>query len=180
VNEFRPFAKIPRLNRECIITEKIDGTNACICITETGAFLVGSRNRWIRPDDDNYGFAAWAYERREDLTADLGVGTHFGEWWGRGIQRSYGLKERRFSLFNNSRWGGDNPIPRHCHVVPVLFKGNFCTEEARAALRILKGLGSWAAPGHMTPEGIIIYHTAANSYFKATILKDDERKGESK
>ena len=26
--EFKPFEKIARLNRECVITEKIDGTNA--------------------------------------------------------------------------------------------------------------------------------------------------------
>lgn len=32
--EFKPFPKMPRLSRECIITEKIDGTNASILITE--------------------------------------------------------------------------------------------------------------------------------------------------
>ena len=36
---FTPFQKIPRLSREMIITEKIDGTNSCICITEDGEFL---------------------------------------------------------------------------------------------------------------------------------------------
>ena len=38
--EFIKFEKIARLNREIIITEKIDGTNAQICITEDGEFLV--------------------------------------------------------------------------------------------------------------------------------------------
>lgn len=179
MTEFRPFQKIPRLNRDCVITEKIDGTNGCICITEHGDFRVGSRNRWITPFDDNYGFADWAYQHAGDLIADLGVGTHFGEWWGKGIQRSYGLKERRFSLFNTSRWGGDNPTPRHCHVVPVLYRGPFLTSVTSECLERLKVLGSAAAPGHMTPEGIIVYHIAANAYFKATIHKDEERKGQS-
>jgi hypothetical protein len=32
--EFTPFDKTPRLNRECAVTEKIDGTNAQISIGE--------------------------------------------------------------------------------------------------------------------------------------------------
>ena len=32
-------------------------------------------------------------------------GRHFGEWWGSGIQRGYGLDEKTFSLFNAYRWG---------------------------------------------------------------------------
>lgn len=39
--EFKGFPKMARLSRECIITEKIDGTNAQICITEDGQFLSG-------------------------------------------------------------------------------------------------------------------------------------------
>ena len=106
IPEFRPFPKIPRLSREIIITEKIDGTNASITITEDGQFLTGSRNRWITPEDDNFGFSAWAHANK-DVLMGLGVGTHFGEWWGHGIQRGYGLPKgrRRFSLFNVGRWG---------------------------------------------------------------------------
>jgi hypothetical protein len=95
--EFREFPKMARLSREIIITEKIDGTNAQIFIGEDGEFLCGSRTRWITPENDNYGFAKWAYERKDDLIRDLGPGRHFGEWWGQGIQRGYGLKEKRFS-----------------------------------------------------------------------------------
>lgn len=32
--EFKPFPKMARLKRQCLITEKIDGTNAQIFITE--------------------------------------------------------------------------------------------------------------------------------------------------
>ena len=41
--DFAGFPKIARLNRQVIVTEKIDGTNAQIRITEDGQFLVGSR-----------------------------------------------------------------------------------------------------------------------------------------
>jgi len=78
--EFKEFPKIARLSRECVVTEKLDGTNAQIYIGEDGEFLVGSRTRWITPDDDNYGFARWAYERKDELMK-LGKGQHFGEWW---------------------------------------------------------------------------------------------------
>ena len=36
--EYRPFTKIARLSREMVITEKIDGTNACVYIGEDGEF----------------------------------------------------------------------------------------------------------------------------------------------
>jgi hypothetical protein len=43
MKEFVEFKKIPRLSRECVVTEKIDGTNGVIYIGEGGEFLVGSR-----------------------------------------------------------------------------------------------------------------------------------------
>ena len=61
---FVAFPKIARLSRECEITEKLDGTNASITITEDGQFLTASRTRWITPADDHYGFARWAREHR--------------------------------------------------------------------------------------------------------------------
>jgi hypothetical protein len=182
--EFESFPKMPRLNREIIITEKIDGTNAQIHITEDGQFLVGSRNKYITPENDNAGFARWAYENKDELMK-LGYGRHFGEWWGAGIQRRYGLSEKRFSLFNTTRWADPSVRPACCHIVPELYRGpltrevsddyTFCVEEP-AWLRVLSELnisGSKAAPGFMDPEGIIVYHTAAGISFKVT-LEDDE------
>jgi len=55
---FQPWPKTPRLNRDCIVTEKIDGTNSAIVIDEVGDVYAQSRNRLITPGDDNYGFAA--------------------------------------------------------------------------------------------------------------------------
>jgi RNA ligase len=174
MTDFVEFPKIARLSRLCVITEKLDGTNASITITENGEFLCGSRTRWITPDDDNYGFARWAHENKKALM-ELGPGSHFGEWWGQGIQRKYGIDEKRFSLFNTSRWCDERP--ECCHVVPVLFQGIFSSLQVDAALEQLSATGSCAAPGFMKPEGVIVYHVAANLYFKKTLERDDEWKG---
>ncbi len=157
MTKFKPMSKIGRLSRTCTVTEKIDGTNASIYIGEDGEFLTGSRTRWITPTDDNYGFSRWAHANKEELLR-LGPGHHFGEWWGLGIQRNYGLKEKRFSLFNTGRWTTEN-VPKYCYIVPVLYEG------------------SQAAPGFMKPEGIVVYHHATKTLFKKTIEKDEQPKG---
>lgn len=171
---FTEFKKIPRLSRECVITEKIDGTNASICITEDGQFLIGSRTRWITPENDNMGFARWAIENKDELLK-LGIGHHFGEWFGSKIQRTYGLKEKRFYLFNTGKWNNENK-PTCCGVVPVLYQGIFDTTIATKWIETLAANGSVAVPGFMKPEGIVIYHAAGNLYFKKTIEKDESPK----
>ena len=161
-----------RLSREIIVTEKIDGTNAQVCIGVNGEFFVGSRTRWITPEDDNFGFAKWAYENKDQLLK-LGPGRHFGEWWGRGIQRRYGLDDRRFSLFNTTRWGSPEDRPRCCDVVPVLYRGEFSEDAILGTLDQLREYGSFAAEGFMNPEGVVVFHVAAGICFKKTIHKDE-------
>jgi hypothetical protein len=169
--EFQDFPKMPRLSREVIVTEKIDGTNAQVCVSDDGLeIMAGSRTRWITPDDDNYGFAAWVRDNRDELLT-LGPGRHFGEWWGQGIQRKYGLTEKRFSLFNVSRWQDSRPAC--CHVVPVLYRGIFETDAIQDRLNHLEEFGSVAAPGFMKPEGVVIFHIAGNVGFKKTLEKDE-------
>lgn len=174
-HKFVGFPKLSRLSRNMVITEKLDGTNAQIYITEDDQFLVGSRKRWITPGDDNFGFARWAYEHEEELRHGLGYGQHFGEWWGLGIQRGYGIEEKRFSLFNTGRWNQDTK-PDCCHIVPILYEGQFCTEEVDEALLTLHTYGSLAAPGFMNPEGVVVYHAASNQMFKKTLDHNDEHK----
>ncbi len=190
--EFEEFQKIARLKRECFISEKIDGTNAQIHIVphaesagaepidinDSFAMFAGSRSRYITVKDDNYGFAKWAQAHADELWS-LGEGRHYGEWWGSGVQRGYGLPqgEKRFSLFNAWRWNDGNPNrPACCHVVPNLYTGPFSTDATSAALDRLRTLGSAAAPGFMRPEGIVIYLAAARTYFKQTLERDDEPK----
>lgn len=178
MKEFEPFPKIARLSRVCTVTEKIDGTNACIEITDDGQFLTASRTQWIYPEKnkDNFGFSAWAHENKDELMK-LGVGKHFGEWWGAGIQRGYGLPEKRWSLFNTKKWSDPLLRPNCCHVVPVLYEGNFDTFLIDGLIETMRQQGSVASKGFMRPEGIIVYHSAANMYFKKTLDKDDEWKG---
>ena len=197
--EFEGFPKIARLSRECTISEKLDGSNIQVVVGDDGQFLVGSRNRWITPEEDNYGFAKWAYENKEELMK-LGVGRHFGEWVGSGINRKYGLinGEKRFYLFNTIKWClyGTEPqriptndpriekyqevAPKCCYIVPVLYRGIFTTQAVEDALLELKTNGSKAVPGFTNPEGVVVYHIAGNIYFKKTIEKDESYKGEIK
>jgi hypothetical protein len=177
---FEAFLKIPRLSRQCVVTEKIDGINGQIYIGGDGEFLVGSRTRWITPEHDNHGFARWAHDHKGELVAGLGPGSHFGEWWGQGIQRGYGLKEKRFSLFNTARWGDDLIRPACCHVVPVITVGTFDRIDFGGVLASLSNFGSHAVPGFMDPEGIVIFHTAGNLMFKKTIVGDESPKGGGK
>lgn len=175
---FVPFDKIGRLSRTCTITEKIDGTNAQIYIGEDGTFKTGSRNRWITPEDDNYGFSRWAHENKEELMR-LGPGRHFGEWWGYKIQHGYGglIKDKRLYLFNTSKWSGVETRPACCGVVPILYEGEFSTDAVNLTIEKLRTWGSAACPGYMKPEGIIVYHHALNIYAKKTLIKDESPKG---
>jgi hypothetical protein len=208
--EFQEFPKIARLSREVIVTEKIDGTNAQIMVVELEGFpllvegflwqagglalFAGSRTKWITPECDNHGFARWAYDHRQELMG-LGPGRHFGEWWGAGIQRGYGLPkgEKRFSLFNTIRWclsdqepqrieTGDPRIEKYqqrlpacCHLVPVLCRSLFDNVDFDEILRQLSIAGSAASPGFMNPEGIVAYHVAGNVAFKKTLGNDGHK-----
>lgn len=177
--EFKEFPKIARLNREVIVTEKIDGTNAAVVISEDGGTIgAQSRSRIITVDQDNHGFARWVSENRAELLK-LGPGHHFGEWWGSGIQRGYGLTEKRFSLFNVSRWSDPTVRPACCSVVPILATG-IAFEPVLAGLTYLREVGSIAAPGFMRPEGVVAFHTQGNLLFKVTLEKDEEWKGKSR
>jgi hypothetical protein len=195
--EFTPYPKTPRLKRDIVITEKIDGTNAQVHIssmlkedqgdgnviavhsTPEGYFALraGSRTRWITPGKttDNYGFAAWCEENADELFK-LGEGQHFGEWYGQGIQRGYGLDHRRFALFNTARWGEHNPnTPKCCEVVPVLATCGM--EHVSNVMGAFGEKGSIAVPGFMKPEGIIVYHTASKQNFKVLFENDHMPKG---
>jgi len=158
--EFKSFPKIPRITNEAyLITEKIDGTNALVAINEDGSFRTGSRNRWITPFIDNFGFSHWAHENKEELLK-LGPGYHYGEWYGGSIQRGYGLQEKRFMLFNAHIWGEHNPeTPKCCEVASILPDN---IEDAKALLEH----GSVHVPGWENPEGFVIYSKLTKQLYK--------------
>lgn len=165
--EFKAWEKIPRENPfNVTITEKMDGTNACIIITDGEIVGVQSRKRLITPEDDNYGFAGWV-ERNNDDLLNLGDGYHYGEWAGLGIQKNpHTLDEKRFFLFNTFRWNPDNPNrPSCCDVVPILFQGELTPSKIP---ELLEALSASAKEGQ-TPEGVIVYYHAFRKYTKHTI-----------
>jgi hypothetical protein len=221
VFEFVAWPKTPRLLRDVVVTEKIDGTNAAILIRKVdfgewldlswqgaGAdmsqviysddpepgyvWLVGaqSRNRIITLANDNQGFAKWVYRNGETLIKDLGEGRHFGEFWGQGVGRNYGLTEKRFSLFNPSTrpqmfcppedggLAGGWQTPG-LGVVPVLYEGPITDFPVGDLLRDLRENGSRAVPGFMKPEGLVVYHTHARRVIgKVTLDNQDAGKWE--
>jgi len=211
---FKAFPKIARLRRTVIITEKLDGTNAQVRISADGEVSeyepefdtvvctpphvhnvrAGSRTRWLSPESkesDNLGFAAWVRDNATTLVADLGEGVHYGEWWGRKIQRAYGLDVRRFSLFNTILWNYDGLgswrgrqsadrqfLTPNLSVVPLLPWGSL--DSVEAAVDYLRMYGSVAAPGFMDPEGVVVFHPASGTSFKQTLVKDEDPKGVGK
>ena len=231
---FEEWPKTPRLFRDVIVTEKIDGTNAAVVIEEfpygfygevvqelnetnewaqqnipalpaiefvntelarvlkvvpgpgkmdnggrpAVEYWVGaqSRSRLLTTSEDNHGFAKWVQQNARTLAQDLGEGRHFGEWWGQGIRRNYGLDHKRFSLFNTRRFGGVAFQTPNVYTTPVLYEGQFHEWAVTNALAELSAYGSRAVPGWDRPEGVCVYHRAADQVFKVT-LGDDGHKG---
>jgi hypothetical protein len=204
-HEFTAWPKTPRLFRTIVVTEKLDGTNAAVHISalapgDTGdtfpddswslvvdgtcyVLTAQSRSRVITPGKgkDNFGFAAWVYENAEGLVRALGTGLHFGEWWGHGIQRGYGLPDRRFSLFDTDRHADVNVRLGNAIVepVPVLYHGILNEGQIIAALTGLAHFGSVAAPGFMDPEGVCVRHSQMRQVFQATLDNNDAGKWET-
>lgn len=221
MHEFTEWPKTKRLFRDIVVTEKLDGTNSAIHLTPVAdweadlitsvpgdsslhvvevdgvkwAVTAQSRRRIITPGKttDNYGFAGWVYDNAADLVRILGEGLHFGEWWGRGIQRGYGLDGRVFSLFNTARWfetgedGYDSMSTRaelsalagQIGAVPVIYQGTFSEARIHHALMSLKLHGSHAAPGFMNPEGVCVYHSQSRNVYKVTLDNNDAGKWEA-
>lgn len=158
------FSKIARLGSPVTITEKIDGTNGLILIQhrdeldyleapwtrafDTVMIFAGSRSRWLTPENDNHGFAAWVVEHGESLYDQLGTGYHYGEFWGRGIQRGYDLDRKVFSVFDTRH---DLPESRNWLMkVPTIYAGPY-SERLNLSMST-----SRAAPGYEFPEGVVI------------------------
>jgi len=165
VVEFKAWPKIARDNPfMATITEKIDGTNACIIIKDEKIVKVQSRKRFITPEDDNYGFAGWVERNRVELET-MGDGYHYGEWAGLGIQQNpLKLECKKLFLFNTFRWNENNPnLPECCDVVPVMFNGLLTPEIVPDLLALLD------SDEDLTHEGVVVYYHAFRKYTKHTI-----------
>jgi hypothetical protein len=208
--EFRNYGKIPRWGKELVwISEKLDGSNSCVVIEDVTesvfdytnlpdnavafieydyasyAVYAQSRNKFIMPGKgkDNFGFAAYVQDNAIALVKVLGVGYHYGEWYGSGIQSGYGLLngERRFALFPTGRhtmWSDDyekyTAVPR-LEIAPELYEGPFgegnCIEDC---LNLLRTEGSFAhsARGFARPEGVVVQFKLSGARYKAFVNDD--------
>lgn len=212
MSQFQKFPSIPRYRKDIKVYEKIDGTNAGVAIqpftNEDGTpnpvaydapaedvilseanepvhVYAQARNRVITPgkSTDNYGFAQWVRENQYSLYLSLGTGYHFGEWYGSGINRNYGLDHKRFMLFNPDRYASvkeDGFAPKNVDVAPLLYSGpptyRYGGQQHDAVEEALDGLkhhGSYLVPGFMNPEGVVIFHTASRQLYKATFDYDE-------
>ena len=164
--EFKAWPKIPRFQNETfVITEKIDGSNACVIVDTMDNVYAQSRTRIITPgkQTDNYGFAQWVADHSVELL-QLGPGYHYGEWWVNVINRGYDQTQKRFSLF---AWYHTD-VPECCGRVPVFEKG---TTISDAVDDLIKN-GSKAAPGFMRPEGVVVRSNHyGNALYKVIIDK---------
>ncbi len=170
LHEFKSFGKIERVSQlRMTITQKLHGTNAQIYIYEDDAkqlqVLAGSRSRWLSVHNDNYGFANFVEQHKEIIIDKLGIGRHFGEWCGPGINNGEGLTEKTLFLFNWRKWNKEEIHPR-IKTVPLLYFGDAHLSEIDAAMHQLKVTGSRASLGFMTPEGIVI--EIAGTLYKRT------------
>lgn len=200
--QHQKFSSIPRLYRDVVITEKIDGSNAAIIIeqnspaphdpqtklvnSDNSYYTIGaqSRTQILTPDNDMFGFATWVWSNARILVDTLGEGRHFGEYWGQGIHRSYHQQRNWFSLFNTKRWNKENT--QHIDgllVVPVLYEGKYDDRVNYQALEELRLKGSVAAQQvdgrdlDFRAEGIVGWHVSMNQYYKVT-LNGDGHKGQ--
>ncbi len=191
VPEFTRYPKIPRYENETwTISEKTDGSNGVIYIppSEVGdiidrnEILAGSRSQWLGGTDkkgktvDNHGFYAWVKANWVELVK-LGAGYHHGEWYGEKINRNYGLKEKRFMLFNYKRYAEDfhNGLLPNCveleTVTDIDVPFELLNDIITARAEQLKTLGSFHVKGFKPAEGFIIRSNLRNVLYKVIISK---------
>lgn len=202
--EFQSWPKTPRLFRDIVITEKVDGSNSAIIIKEYEhddeggtiaqvnvdgkLYSVGaqSRNRLIFPGKttDNHGFARFVEENAEKLVELLGEGRHYGEWWGKGVQGRYHAQFKGFLLFNTEKhdglytWFHDTSIGDVLvEAMPVLYKGPYSEQKIRETLSELSTNGSVISPFDPA-EGIVVFHTQSRKVYKVTLDNNDKGKWE--
>lgn len=174
------FPKYPKTlryeNLRVVITEKIDGTNGLIEISPDGVRF-GSRNCYLNEHKDNYGFFNFfsQFENRimESFSPEYDGLVHiYGEWFGAGIQRTYGLKEKYFMPFS-PYWANTLIEVGVPNIVPPyqFYAGKMDSVREEMAFQTLKEEGSQLVPGWKRPEGIIIHYLDNNLKIKRTLDK---------
>ena len=88
------------------------------------------------------------------------------------------MDHKRFSLFNVNRYKDvDFTELPNVGLVPTLWTGGFTTDAVNLTVQQLRSFGSYAAPGFAKPEGVVVFHVAAQTVFKVTCEGDEAPKG---
>ena len=170
--ELKEYPKTTRLYSPVTISEKLDGSCCSVLIDDLGKeFYCQSKSKIITPQDDYKGFAKWVEDNKETILEDLGPGDHYGEFYGAGLGRSYGLKEKYFALFNTRRFSGATFKTPNLQVVPILYEGPFTDDIVQETCEKLADFGSVAVPGFMRPEGVCVFWTHDNTIKKVPFDK---------
>lgn len=175
MSEWTGFPKIARLNRDCVVTEKVDGTNAAILI-QSGRLRVYSKSEELTGSIDSYGFYAWVMERKRAILDTFEDGLLRGEFAGPGINRNrHQLTSKTFYCFAAEPRvrEGVTGLPDGFNVVPVLYEGPFDTAAINREVDRLRINGSLVGG---TPEGVVVFHLAGSVGFKVTCLNDNTPK----
>lgn len=192
---FIKWPSTPRFHKYLTITEKIDGTNACIRILD-GTVSAQSRKRVITPDDDNFGFAKWVHDNAGALTDVMGYGVHFGEWFGEGIQKNpLGIEGKRFAHFSPWKFNDEQKerITESGLVefVPVLFEGqadiytipnvmqdlDLYGTRVAGATKVANGY-DWELDEMARAEGVIVWQRETQQKYKILLDNDAIHKGQ--
>jgi len=147
---------------------------------DTFAIYAGSRNRWLSLEKDNFGFARYVHDNAEQLV-NLGIGRHYGEWYGSGIQRTYGLSggDKRFALFNVLRDYDFANLPPNVEKVHAFVTNEYLESPYHMAEEWMEDMsvnGSRQVPGFESPEGLVLFHRKSGTTFKKTFDYDDKGK----
>lgn len=190
------FSSIERLeNIYCVISEKIDGTNGLIQIDykydwngqryDDHLVQFGSRNRYITTTDDNAGFANYFtphiasictlaeslinYGDNDNPKQDWPIYI-YGEWFGKGIQRGYGLDEKYFMPF--SSFYAEHMIKAgipNIMMPNIMYTGKFSLEVVDNCMnRLTSGGFHTLITNYDYPEGVVIYFPKYNFRLKQT------------
>lgn len=180
--DFFKYPKIPRYENQLFtISEKIDGSNGLVHIDkDTGHISAGCRTRWLVNDGskswDNQGFGQWVLDHSSELKA-LGSGYHYGEWYGKSINRNYGLPSQKFMLFHSERYE-DIELPL-CVELETIIHSDIMPDDLDMYKtyysKVMVANGSYHVPDFKQPEGLVIRNQLTNGLMKVIIPEFEDK-----
>ena len=108
INENPIFENVKLPTLKAIGTVKLHGTNSSVCYNDALGIWFQSKNNIITPQNDNCKFASFFFDKKDkfiDMIKALNIDTTeniitiYGEWAGKGIQKSVAISEIEKSFY---------------------------------------------------------------------------------